>query len=115
MVEAEFVLGRLEAVVYRPAMALNLHERVDPGPGRAPDREERQSAVGDMSSDQQVADSHPWASFTIIGSLDVGGVAIGPVVHFRSLRALAFRQAIPGGGIEILCDLTCSAENGGLP
>ena len=41
MVEAEFVLGRFEAVLDRPITAFNLHERVDPGPGRAPGREKR--------------------------------------------------------------------------
>lgn len=42
-VEAEFFLGRLKAVLDHPAMAFNLHERVDPGPGRAPDRENASS------------------------------------------------------------------------
>ena len=71
MVEAEFVLGRIKAVLDRLAVALNLHDRVDLGPGRALGCEERQFAVRDMSSDQQAACPHPWASFTVIGSLDV--------------------------------------------
>jgi len=115
VVEAEFVLGRLEAVLDRPAVDFGVHERVDPGPGRAPGREERQFAVRDMSSDQQAAGPHPLASFTVIGSLDVREFEIGPVVQSCTLRALACRQAMPSGGIEILSDLACRAENRGLP
>ena len=55
MVEAEFVLGGLEAVLDRPALALHPHQRFDGRPGRAPCREEGQIAIGDIAPDQQAA------------------------------------------------------------
>ena len=81
VVEAEFVLGRLNAVLDCPAVAFNLHERVDPSPGHAPSHEERQFAVHNMSSDQQAASAQPGASFTGIGGLNVCKFDIGPVVQ----------------------------------
>jgi len=111
VVEAEFVLGRLNAVLDCPAVAFNLHERVDPSPGHAPSHEERQFAVHNMSSDQQAASAQPGASFTGIGGLNVCKFDIGPVVQSRTFRALTWRQAMLGGCIKILCNLTCSVEN----
>jgi hypothetical protein len=67
MVEAEFFLSHLEAVLDRPAMAFNLHERVDPGPGRAPDREERQFAVREC---------------VVVGSASRGSKPLG-VLHYN--------------------------------
>ena len=55
MVEAEFVLGGLEAVLDGPAMPFYLDERFDGCPGRAPCREEGEIAVGDGTPDQQAA------------------------------------------------------------
>ena len=113
VVEVEFALGRFEIVLDRPAVACNLRKRVDPSAGWAPIRAERQFAVRDMSSDQQVACPQPCASFILIDSLDVGEFEIGPLVQYGILRALDGRQAMPGGAIEILGDLTCSAKTTG--
>ena len=55
MVEAELVLGGLEAVLDGPAMPFHLDERLDGRPGRAPCLEEGQIAIGDAAPDQQTA------------------------------------------------------------
>ena len=53
MIEAELVLGGLEAVLDRPAMPFDLDQHGDPGPGRAPGREEGKLTIGDRAADQQ--------------------------------------------------------------
>jgi len=55
VVEAEFVLGGLEAVFDRPALAFDGDERLDAGTGRAPCREEGEIAVTDIAADQKAA------------------------------------------------------------
>ena len=53
MVEAELVLGGLEAVLDRPAVPFDLDQDLDSGPGWAPGREEGKLAVGDGAADQE--------------------------------------------------------------
>lgn len=53
VIETKFVLGGLEAVLDRPAMAFHLHQRFDGRILRAPCREEGDIAVGDVAADQQ--------------------------------------------------------------
>ena len=55
VVEAELVLGGLEGVLDRPAPALDRDERRDRGARRAPRREEREIAFGEVAPDQQAA------------------------------------------------------------
>ncbi len=52
VVEAEFVLGGLEAILDRPAMAFHGDESLDVGSGRAPGREEGEVAIADGTTDQ---------------------------------------------------------------
>ena len=53
VVEAELVLRGLEAVLDGPAVPLDLDQRLDRRPGRAPGGEVGQLAVGDVAADQQ--------------------------------------------------------------
>ena len=53
VVEAEFVLGGLEAILDRPAMSFDLDQGFDAGSGRTPSGEEGHVAVGDVAADQQ--------------------------------------------------------------
>ena len=91
-----------------------MHEHIDPGSRWAPSREERQLAFGDMTPDQQ-APGPEIAFLAIIGPLDVGEFEIGPVLQPFSLRTIASRPALPGGGIDILCDLRCGTGHRRLP
>ena len=53
VVEPEFVLGRLETILDRPAMSLDLDQGFDTGSAGTPGGEERHVAVGDVAADQQ--------------------------------------------------------------
>jgi hypothetical protein len=72
MVEAEFILGGLEAVLDGPAMPFHLHQRVDWRPGRTPCREEGQIAIGDVAPDQQAARPGPGPLRVVFGGVEVG-------------------------------------------
>ena len=52
VIEAEFVLGGLEAVLNGPAVAFHLDQGVDARAGRTPCGEEGQVAIGDVAADQ---------------------------------------------------------------
>ncbi len=52
VVETEFVLGRLKAVLDRPTMAFHLDQRVNQSPCRAVGGEVGEIAVGDVAPDQ---------------------------------------------------------------
>src|SRR5690606_21405371 len=53
VIEAEFVLGGLEAVLDRPAMPFHLHQRLDGCVEWTPGREEGEITFGDIAADQQ--------------------------------------------------------------
>jgi hypothetical protein len=59
MVEAELVLGGLEAVFDRPAMTFDGDEGLNSGAGWAPCREVGEIAVADRAADQQAAGPKP--------------------------------------------------------
>jgi hypothetical protein len=92
MVEAEFILGGLEAVLDGPAMPFHPHQRFDRRSGRAPCREEGQIAIGDFAPDQQAARpganvhrerqalTWPGAIGVIVGTVEVGQ---SPLLNFR--------------------------------
>ena len=53
VIEAELVLGRLEAVLDRPAVSFDLDQGLDAGSGGAPGGEEGQIVIGDVAADQE--------------------------------------------------------------
>ena len=53
VVEAEFVLGGVEAVLDRPAMTFHPDQRFDRRASRRPCREVGEIAVGDLAADKQ--------------------------------------------------------------
>jgi hypothetical protein len=53
VVEAELVLGGLEAVLDGPAMSFHRDQCLDGRSNWTPCREERQIAIGDIAPDQQ--------------------------------------------------------------
>ncbi len=55
VVEPELVLGSLEAILDRPAMALDADQGLDRSPGRTPGGEVGEIAVGDITPDQQAS------------------------------------------------------------
>ena len=75
VVEAELVLGGLEAALDRSAVPFDLDQ--DPGPGRAPGREEAKLAVGDGVADQEAPHPQAKEAVAILGSLEVGQLKMG--------------------------------------
>src|SRR3546814_3786228 len=53
VIEAKFVLGRLEAVFDRPALALDPDQHLDACSSRAPGGEEGEITVGDVTAEQK--------------------------------------------------------------
>src|SRR6266446_146345 len=84
VIETKFVLGGLEAVLDRPAMALDRDQRLDGRSCRTPSGEEGEIAIGDVAADQQAAG--PQATIFGIELLgrEIGEFKIGPVVKPRS-------------------------------
>ena len=89
VVEAELVLGGLEAVLDRPAVPFDLDQGLDPGPGRAPGREEGKLAIGDGAADQEAARPQAGEAIVVLGSLKIGQFQVGPIVETRTLSAIA--------------------------
>src|SRR5919112_799241 len=81
VIEPELGLGRLERILDRPARALDLHERLDAGAGRAPGGEEGEARVDDAAADEETA--RPGARYVgaELGRRDVGKLEVRPVVH----------------------------------
>jgi len=51
VIQAKFVLGRLEAVLDRPAMTFDLDQRLDGRARWTPGRKEGQITIGDVAAD----------------------------------------------------------------
>lgn len=95
MVEAEFVLRCLEAVLDGPAMPFHADEGFHGRACRAPRREEGQIAIGDLTPDQQTAGPRAGQAIGIFVSIKVGEFETDPVVKPGSLGVVACRQAMP--------------------
>ncbi len=109
MVEAELVLGGLEAVLDRPAMAFDADQCLDRRADGTPGGEVGEIAVGDMTPDQQAA--RPRAA-TFLGELygiEFSQFEIAPVMQAWPLGSRASRQALPVGRSQRLGDLFGSA------
>ena len=68
-------LSGLEAALDRSAVPFDLDQ--DPGPGRAPGREEAKLAVGDGVADQEAPHPQAKEAVAILGSLEVGQLKMG--------------------------------------
>jgi hypothetical protein len=81
VVEAELVLGGLEAVLDGPAVAFHLDQGVDAGPGRTPGGEEGQVAIGDVAADQQATGPEARSGLVVFGGVQIGQLTVGPVMQ----------------------------------
>lgn len=105
MIESELVLGGLEAVFDRPAMAFNGNKRLDVRPGRAPCGEECEITVADIASDQEATGPKPRFLFVVFVGIEIGEFAVGPVMKPSAFGALTGRKTLPCTWIEITGDL----------
>src|SRR3954462_1057798 len=82
-------LSRLERVLDGPTPPLNRHQGGDPGPGRAPGREEGKLAIVQAAADQKSACPQAGEGLVVFGRIQVGQLAISPVIR------------IPGEGLGL--------------
>jgi len=94
MIEAQLVLGRLEAVLDRPAMSFDRDDVLDPCSCRTPCREERQVAVADGATDQQASCPQAATFLVIFGGVEIREFEVGPVMKPRALSAITRRQTL---------------------
>src|ERR1700756_4973674 len=88
----------------RPAMPLDLDQRLDARSGRAPGGEEGQVSISEVAADQQAARPQASACVIVFGGVEIGQFAIHPVMQPRALRAVTRRQTLPSR-IKRACDL----------
>ena len=79
VVEAQFVLGRLEGILDRPTSALDRHQGLPFGPGRAPGGEEGQGAIRDGAADQKASGPQTGQVLVVFGRFEIGQFEIDPV------------------------------------
>ena len=91
MIEAELVLGGLEAVLDCLAVPFDRDEALDVGLCRAPGSEERQIAIGHVAADQEPARPLTRSLLVIFTRLEVGEFKTGPVVQPGTLGSFARR------------------------
>ena len=111
VVEPELVFGCLEAILDRPAMALDADQCLDRSPCRTPGGEVGEIAVGDITPDQQA--SCPKDLVVMVGLLafEIGQFEVAPVVQSRSFGSGTGRQTPPVRSSLRLCDLLGGADN----
>ena len=89
--EPEFGLGRLERILDAPTSSLDADQGLDRRAGRAPGREVGALAVSQAAPDQEPP--RPQAGL-VVGTIEVGQFAVGPVVQPRVLRPVARRWPV---------------------
>ena len=89
VVQAQFGLGGLEAVLDGPAAALDLDQLGCARAGRAPRGEDRRLAVGQAAPEQQAAGPGAAQRLVELGRIKVGQLQVGPIVEPCALGALA--------------------------
>src|SRR5258705_5778024 len=111
MVEAQFVLGRLEAVLDRPAVALDTDKSFDGGCGWRPCRKESQIAVGNVLPDPKAARPEDGTAVVIVRGFKIGQFQIGPVIEAGALCPFTPRQALPFGGWQLFRNRSGGSRN----
>ena len=97
MIEPELVFGGLKAVLDRPPMAFDRHQRFDGCSRWAPGGEEGEIAIGDMTTDQQTACPQTLICAVEFFALEIGQFEITPIMQPRSFGSGPCRQAFPVG------------------
>ena len=112
VIEAEFVLGGLEAVFDGPATAFHRDQFFRGRALGAPCGEERHSTIGNVAADQQPSRPLPRECAVVLRDIEVGEFEIGPVVQAWTLGPFTGRQTPPGALGKALCDLGGTAALG---
>src|SRR3954463_7018205 len=107
-------LSRLERVLDGPTPPLNRHQGGDPGPGRAPGREEGKLAIVQAAADQKSACPQAGEGLVVFGRIQVGQLAISPVIQPLAFRAVLRRQALPGPLLSPAAIASAAPATGGF-
>src|SRR4029079_14259275 len=88
VVEPELVFGCLEAILDRPAMALDADQGLDRSPCRTPGGEVGEIAVSDITPDQQASSPKDLAVMVGLFAFEIGQFEVAPVVQSRSFGSI---------------------------
>src|SRR5215468_2277150 len=91
VIETQFVLGGLEAVLDGPAMAFHCHQLLHGCALGAPCREEGEIAIGDVAANQKTPRPVAVKSVAVLADLEIGQFKVGPVVSARAFGSCAGR------------------------
>jgi len=97
VIEPELVFRGLKAVLDRPPMAFDRHQRFDGRSRWTPGGEEGEIAIGDMTTDQQTSCPKTMICAVKFFDLEIGQFEIAPIVQPRSFGSGPCRQAFPIG------------------
>src|SRR5208282_3315136 len=111
VVESELVFGCLEAILDRPAMALDADQGFDRSPCRTPGGKVGEIAVGDIAADQQASCPKDLAVMVRLFAFEIGQFEVAPVVQSWSFGSGTGRQTPPGRSSLRLRDLLGGAEH----
>src|ERR1700734_1346500 len=84
VIEPELLFRGLKAVLDRPPMAFDRHQRFDGCSSWTPGREEGEIAIGDMTTDQQTSCPKTMICAVKFFGLEIGQFEIAPIVQPRS-------------------------------
>src|SRR6476659_4937995 len=111
VVEPELVFGCLEAILDRPAMALDADQGLDRSPCRTPGGEVGEIAVGDITPDQQASCPKDLVVMVGLFAFEIDQFEVAPVVQSRSFGSIPGSQTPPVRSSLRLCDLLGGADN----
>ena len=95
VVEPQFILRGFEAILDRPAMSLHFDQSFDACSSRALGREVGEISIRDVAADQQAARPRTQSIVAVFGRIEIGQLAIRPVMQPRAFGSFASRQATP--------------------
>jgi hypothetical protein len=112
VIETKLVLRSLKAVLDRPPMAFDRHQRFDRCCRWAPGGEEGEIAIGDATTDQQTSRPKTVICAVKFFNLEISQFEIAPIIQPRSFGSGPCREAFPVGRAQRLGDVGGRAGNG---
>ena len=95
VIETQLVLRGLKAVLDRPPMTFDRHQRFDGCCRWAPGGEEGEIAIGDTTTDQQTSGPKTVIYAVKFFNLEISQFEIAPIIQPRSFGSGPCREAFP--------------------
>src|ERR1700732_2138491 len=105
VIEPEFVFRGLKAILDRPPMAFDRHQRFDGCSRWTPGAEEGEITIGDILTDQQTSRPKTMIRAVKSSAPEIGQFDIAPIMQPRSFGSGPCRQAFPVGRAPRLGDV----------